>query len=176
MSFDPDWVISPGETLRDWIDENGLTVRSTATVCGRMPVERLARILDGKQPITRKDAAALAHGTGIPAQLWLNLERQFREGLAARRVWVRGVAGGLLPHLGRAVREARREAGCTLAQVAAELGVHESTPSRFENGVAWPANPDAAINAYSRATGVSVADLWLRAVEAWDEAVADAAR
>jgi HTH-type transcriptional regulator / antitoxin HigA len=87
--FDPDWVISPGETLRDWIDENRLSVRSTATVCGRMPVERLRRILDGRQRITRKDADALAVGTRIPARLWLNLERQFRQGLAEGKVWAR---------------------------------------------------------------------------------------
>ena len=87
--FERDWVISPGETLADWIEENGLSVRSTATVCGRMPVERLQRILDGKQRITRKDAAALAHGTGISAQLWLNLERAFRQGLAEGKTWTR---------------------------------------------------------------------------------------
>jgi len=34
--FDPDWVVKPGETLREWIEENGLTVRSTATLCGHM--------------------------------------------------------------------------------------------------------------------------------------------
>lgn len=87
--FDPDWVISPGETLRDWIEENGLTVRSTATVCGRMNVNELQRILDGVRPITPKVAEALAHGTGIPARLWLNLERQFRQGLAEGKTWGR---------------------------------------------------------------------------------------
>lgn len=76
---------------------------------------------------------------------------------------------GLLPHLAWTARRARCEAGCTLAQVAAELGAAETTPSRFEHGQAWPENPDATINAYSRVTGVSVADLWLRAIEAWDE-------
>jgi plasmid maintenance system antidote protein VapI len=92
--FERDWVISPGETLRDWMEENGfvagarLLVKPIATTCGRMPVERLERILDGRQRITRKDAAALAHGTGIPARLWLNLERQFRQGLAEGTTWV----------------------------------------------------------------------------------------
>lgn len=74
------WVISPGETLRDWIEETGLTVRSTATVCGRMEPTELQRILDGKRRVTRPVAAKLAAGTGIPARLWLNLERAYREG------------------------------------------------------------------------------------------------
>ena len=87
--FDPDWVISPGETLRDWIEENGLTVRSTATVCGRMDPKELQRILDGVRHVTPKVAEKLAYGTGIPARLWLNLERQFRKGLAEGKTWVR---------------------------------------------------------------------------------------
>ena len=95
MGFERDWTISPGETLRDWMEENGfvlgerLLVKPVATACGRIPVKRLQRILDGRQRITRKDAAQLEAGTGISAQLWLNLERAFRQGLAEGKTWVR---------------------------------------------------------------------------------------
>lgn len=82
--FDRDWTIKPGATLREWIEENGLTVRSTATACARMNPERLQGILDGK-PLTSDDAARLAHGTGIPARLWLSLERRYRADLRAGR-------------------------------------------------------------------------------------------
>jgi plasmid maintenance system antidote protein VapI len=86
--FDPDWVISPGETLQEWLDEHKpLSVRSLATICGRMNSHRLQRIIDGKQKITRLDAERLEHGTGIPASLWLNLERAFRQGLAEGKTW-----------------------------------------------------------------------------------------
>lgn len=84
--FDPDWVVKPGETLKEWIEENGLTVRSTATTCGRMDPDRLQRIIDGKQRITHTDAARLAHGTGISERLWLNLERAYRAGLKAGKI------------------------------------------------------------------------------------------
>lgn len=93
--WNPDWVISPGETLRDWMEENGfvsgkrLLVKPVATACGRMPVERLERILSGKQRITTVDAAKLAAGTGISPRLWLNLERAFRQGLAEGKKWVK---------------------------------------------------------------------------------------
>ena len=90
-----DWVISPGETLRDWMEENGfmlgdrLLVKPVATACGRMPVEKLQRILDGKQHITPVLAAQLAAGTGISPRLWLNLEHAFRQGLKEGKTWVR---------------------------------------------------------------------------------------
>lgn len=83
-TFDRDWTVKPGETLREWIEENGLTVRSTATACARMSPTRLQGILDGKR-LTEDDAARLAHGTGIPARLWLNLERAYRADLHAGR-------------------------------------------------------------------------------------------
>ena len=83
--WDPDWVISPGETLRDWMDENRLTVGIVAKVCG-LDRHEVERILDGKRRITPKVADHLAAGTQIPARLWLNLERAYRDGLAAGKV------------------------------------------------------------------------------------------
>jgi len=37
--FDPDWCICPGETLREWREENHLGVKAAATTCGRMPAD-----------------------------------------------------------------------------------------------------------------------------------------
>jgi HTH-type transcriptional regulator/antitoxin HigA len=80
--FDPDWVISPGETLREWIDENGLSVKSTATICRLRPIE-IEGVLRGSRKITPRIANGLHAGTQISARLWLNLERAYRDGLAA---------------------------------------------------------------------------------------------
>ena len=82
-----DWTIHPGATLRDWREENGLSARGMATICGRMPVEMYERIEAGKRKITKVIADALAHGTGIPASFWLNYERRFRADLKAGRKW-----------------------------------------------------------------------------------------
>jgi HTH-type transcriptional regulator/antitoxin HigA len=84
--FDPDWTVKPGETLREWIEENGLTVRSTATACAHMDPAVVQGIIDGRRKITRVYAAKLQHGTGIPARLWLNLERAYRADLAAGKI------------------------------------------------------------------------------------------
>lgn len=86
--FDPDWCIHPGATLRDWREENGLPTKAAATACARMPVEMYERIEAGEQKITDEIAAALAHGTGITASLWRNLERNFRAGLKAGKTWM----------------------------------------------------------------------------------------
>lgn len=89
LKFDPDWVVAPGDTLAEWCEENKLPPRVAAVACGKMPPERFQGIIDGEVRITETDAEALAHGTGIPAYLWLNLERAFRVGLAAGKVWTR---------------------------------------------------------------------------------------
>jgi plasmid maintenance system antidote protein VapI len=85
MTFDRDWTIAPGETLREWCEENHLPHKAAATACGRMPVEMFEAIIAGKRRITKVIAEALAHGTGIPASLWLNLERNYRADLKAGR-------------------------------------------------------------------------------------------
>ena len=87
--FDPDWVVAPGETLREWRLYNRLGIAAAATACGRMPQDFYQSIEAGTEPITEKVAEALEHGTRIPAFLWLNLERAFRNGLAAGKKWTR---------------------------------------------------------------------------------------
>jgi HTH-type transcriptional regulator / antitoxin HigA len=82
--FDPDWVIAPGETLKEWMEDNRIPSASTMGVmCGRMPTELVEGILAGRTKITEPIAQGLQLGTGIPARLWLNLEGLYRKGLAA---------------------------------------------------------------------------------------------
>jgi HTH-type transcriptional regulator/antitoxin HigA len=83
--WDPDWTISPGETLRDWMEENHLTPRVVARIC-HMSQGEVERVLNGTRVITPKAAAKLAAGTQIPARLWLNLERAYRDGLKAGKI------------------------------------------------------------------------------------------
>jgi plasmid maintenance system antidote protein VapI len=87
--FDPDWVISPGETLRDWMEEHRFSVRVTATLCG-LEQAIITGVLNATVPLSERTAHRLAAGTGIPAKLWLNLERAYRDGLAAGKTDVSG--------------------------------------------------------------------------------------
>lgn len=87
FGFNPDWVVHPGETLREWRVENHLPSQAAAMACAGMPTFLYERVEAGAEPIDPQIAAALAHGTGISATLWLNLERIFRAGLAAGKTW-----------------------------------------------------------------------------------------
>lgn len=90
LRFNPDWVISPGETLRDWMEENGIpSARIVASCCRDLEANEVQGVLDGKRRITKVLACKLSVATGISAQLWLNLERQFRQGLAEGKTWVK---------------------------------------------------------------------------------------
>jgi plasmid maintenance system antidote protein VapI len=88
--FDPDWCIHPGGTLRDWMEENGVpSARIVASCCRDLEERDVQGVLDGKRKITGPLAAKLQVATGIPAQLWLNLEKAFRQGLAEGKTWTR---------------------------------------------------------------------------------------
>ncbi len=84
MTFDPDWCIRPGLTLQDVFDEIGLPMKSYAEFTG-LSMETLHSVLAGA-PITESIAEQLAKLPGGPrASMWLALERNYREGLAAGR-------------------------------------------------------------------------------------------
>ncbi len=80
--FDPDWVVAPGETLKEWREDNGLPLRAAAKACYLNP-ETYEGVEAGTEPITEDMAQRLALGTQITAPLWLNLERVYRTGLKA---------------------------------------------------------------------------------------------
>lgn len=89
--FRPDWTIAPSETLREWMDDNGMNVRvlaSSAVWLGPKSVSKDAAavhiqdVLDRK-PLTAAHAMTLARGTGIDVRFWLALEHNYRAGLAA---------------------------------------------------------------------------------------------
>jgi len=82
-AFDPDWCIRPGETLREWMDDQRLTPKTIGVMCGRMPEEWIDGILAGTRRITPNIADGLELGTSIPARLWLRLEAHYRAGLKA---------------------------------------------------------------------------------------------
>jgi plasmid maintenance system antidote protein VapI len=86
-SFDPDWVVAPGETLADWFEEIGLP-KSAASRFG-LSERTLNGVLAGTTKITPAIARKLGNLTGIGAPMWLALEHNFRVGLAAGKSWSR---------------------------------------------------------------------------------------
>lgn len=88
-AFDPDWVIKPGDTLQEMLDESGMPgdtgYRMVSKLSG-IPVPIIEKIISGEQEINDNIAECLAAGVSpllISKQFWLNLERAYREGLKA---------------------------------------------------------------------------------------------
>jgi HTH-type transcriptional regulator/antitoxin HigA len=78
-------AMPPGETLRDEIDERGISQRELARLTGRSP-RTINAILAGRQSITPDMALALEAALGGPsARFWLNLQTDFDLTLARAR-------------------------------------------------------------------------------------------
>jgi HTH-type transcriptional regulator/antitoxin HigA len=80
-SFEPDYAVAPGETLRETMEVSGMTQKELAMRTG-LTVQSLNRIFKGEQPITYETANILELVFNVPASMWNNLEAQYRAQLA----------------------------------------------------------------------------------------------
>lgn len=79
--FEPDYAISPGETLKEVMESLNMSQKELAIRTG-LTVQSLNRIFKGNQPISYETANKLELATGVPARMWNILEAQYREQLA----------------------------------------------------------------------------------------------
>ncbi len=79
------------------------------------------------------------------------------------------VARPLLPWLGRACRQAREDRGVVQVKIAAAIEVNQATIARFEDGSAWPRQPEEVLMAYASELEMDVRLLWLHAFVLWLE-------
>ena len=68
---------SPGDYLRDELDERGWAVAEFAEIIGR-PVQAVSEILNAKKAITADTALSFSEALGTSAELWLNLQTAYR--------------------------------------------------------------------------------------------------
>ncbi len=80
-SFEPDFAVPPGETLKEVVESLGMSQKELADRTG-LTVQSINRIFKGNQPITFETANRLELTTGVPARMWNNMESQYREQLA----------------------------------------------------------------------------------------------
>jgi HTH-type transcriptional regulator/antitoxin HigA len=91
---EPDYAVSPGETLRDRLEELGMTQAELATRTG-LSTKHVNQLLQGVAHISPDTAHRLELATGIPARLWNRLEADYRATAARlqqRRVFEDDVA------------------------------------------------------------------------------------
>ena len=79
------------------------------------------------------------------------------------------IARPLLPWLGRASRQAREERNVKQVKIAAAIEVNQATIARFEDGIAWPRQPEEVLMAYASELDMDVRLLWLHAFVLWLE-------
>ncbi len=78
--FQPDYLVPPGETLRDQLAEMNLSQAELALRAG-LSTKHVNQIIQGFAPITMETAIALDRITGIPASVWNRREADYRERL-----------------------------------------------------------------------------------------------
>ena len=77
----PGYITSPGEFIRDELNERGWSQGDLANIIGR-PQQAVNEIINGRKQITVDTAIELGQAFGTSAELWLNLERDYRLWLA----------------------------------------------------------------------------------------------
>lgn len=94
--YSPDVVSPPGETLKELLEERGMTQADLAERTGR-PVKTINEIIKGKAAITSATALQLERVLGVPARFWNDREQHYRESLArqAERESLAGQIGWL---------------------------------------------------------------------------------
>jgi HTH-type transcriptional regulator/antitoxin HigA len=75
--FQPQWISSPGETIKDILHEKNLSIDNFATIMGSNN-EQIKKLLSGYVPITEDISNKLSKNIGGTPEFWLRRERQYR--------------------------------------------------------------------------------------------------
>jgi HTH-type transcriptional regulator / antitoxin HigA len=81
---DTDYTVPPGETLRELLDERGLTQRDFARRADLSP-KHVNRLMQGLVPLSPDVAQRLERVTGTPARIWNRLEANYQSDLQRLR-------------------------------------------------------------------------------------------
>jgi HTH-type transcriptional regulator / antitoxin HigA len=77
-SFFPRWASPPGDTIRDALQERGISPRQFAASIGLEP-DQLDEVFAGAKPITIELARAICSSLGGSVEFWLTRDGQYRE-------------------------------------------------------------------------------------------------
>ena len=83
LKYEPDYAVAPGATLRELLDERGISQTSLAVRCD-LAEKTVSQIINGVAPITYETADKLEMALGVPARFWNQRELAYRE--AATRI------------------------------------------------------------------------------------------
>jgi plasmid maintenance system antidote protein VapI len=80
--YDPDWVMAPGAMLDEWRTDHGVSPGMAARIIG-IDQARYDRLVAGDEPLDGRLAGLLDMATTISYRVWLAMEKNYRDGLAA---------------------------------------------------------------------------------------------
>lgn len=83
-SYAPDYVVTPGAVINDYLDSLNMTQASLVERTG-MAKKTINEIIQGKAPVTPDTALKLERVLGRPAHFWSNLERQYQDDLVRQQ-------------------------------------------------------------------------------------------
>jgi addiction module HigA family antidote len=79
--FAPDYLVTPGEVLAEYLDELRMTQTELADRTG-LTQKNINAIIKAKATITSETALKLERTLGRPAHFWSNLERHYQYDLS----------------------------------------------------------------------------------------------
>ena len=80
LKFEPDFAVAPGATLKEILDEKGISQAALATRAG-MTEKNVSQIINGVAPISYETAEKFEMALGVPASFWNQRELAYRETL-----------------------------------------------------------------------------------------------
>jgi HTH-type transcriptional regulator/antitoxin HigA len=75
--YEPEHVLPPGATLQEVLDEKGMSQIDLARRTG-FSTKHVNQIVKGSAPVTAETAILLERATGVPADVWANLESAYQ--------------------------------------------------------------------------------------------------
>ena len=82
--FNPDYAVPPGWLLEITLEDNQFSQAEFARRCGRSP-KLISEIISGKAPIDTETAIQFERTTGIVAEIWNQMESNYRSHLALKK-------------------------------------------------------------------------------------------
>jgi len=82
--FEPDYAVHPGETLKELLDEKGISPREFAVRVGK-PEKTISQILHGKSAVTPEMAVQFENVLHLPASFWMKKQASYDEYRARKK-------------------------------------------------------------------------------------------
>ena len=75
--YHPDYAVPPGSILKEYLEARGLSRAEFARRCGRS-AKLISEIIAGKAPVTPETAREFEKVSGVDADIWLGIEKDYQ--------------------------------------------------------------------------------------------------